>query len=99
MLDKNVLEFNLFNSVEHIVEAMRYLDFLNENDDNPQRKNTYNAQLNYLKMVANNLCNLGERLLSDNSIIETDQQVIDYIDKIQERIRIKKASADNGSNN
>jgi len=50
-------------------------------------------------MVANNLCNLGERLLSDNSIIETDQQVIDYIDKIQERIRIKKASADNGSNN
>ena len=97
MLDKQIITFNLFNAVEHIVESMMFLDFLLANDNDESRQEVYKDVMYNIRISGERLCDLGDFLVGnkiDLSNIDIgklqDQQVIDYIDKIQERIKVKK---------
>jgi hypothetical protein len=58
MLDNNVIQFNLFNAVEHIVESMKFLDYLIKNDEDSGRQETYANAMYNLQICGDKLCDL-----------------------------------------
>ena len=104
MLDNNVIQFNLFNAVEHIVESMKFLDYLIKNDEDSKRQETYANAMYNLQVSGDQLCNLGEILIGSKIVLPdkdqpVDQQIIEYIDKIQEKIKIRKEEHQDGEHN
>lgn len=104
MLDNNVIQFNLFNAVEHIVESMKFLDYLIKNDEDNSRQEAYANVMYNLQISGDKLCDLGEILIGDKIILPdkdqpVDQQIIEYIDKIQEKIKIRKEEHQDGEHN
>jgi hypothetical protein len=86
-MDKNVKTFNLFNAAQHLLEGMKFLDYVKNNETDIKEKEMYVSMLVALKNIANALCDVIEKENNISRELGIDDEIINYIDEIQKEIR------------